>query len=229
MPDFTRELISNEPRQFWLLYTPEGQEWPPPFDWNRFLVEIDPTYMIATCLFRAVEISRLPTVLKSGIDTEPPDAPIFADDFERAWKYGGWPKLVMALDPECMKRSWRTISKDVAQAELEQLKLTYPTARYDDEGSHIWLSRLPDSETRAGTEYEKAYGFWLPSRQLEALRALFVIARPTDYVQLYAWASYAECNALRDRVAAKMAQEQRSEAQSLAKRLTQTTGGQMEY
>ena len=226
MQEPIRELISKEPRPLWLLTLSEGQDWPPPFDWHRLLLEIDPTCMIATSMFRGVEISRLPTVLKNGIDTEPPDAVFFADDFERAWKYGGWPKVLMALAPERMTRSWRTIAKDVARAEFEEFKLTYPTVFDDDEPSRLWLSRLPESDIRAGSGYEKAFGYWVPSGQLEALSALFVAARPAEYVQLYAWASYAGCAALSDRVAARMTREQLSEAQSLAKSLPRAAGEQ---
>ena len=48
--------------------------------------------------FRGVGLDRLQTILATGVDVEPTTAPIFVSDFDKAWEYGGWPKVVMAFD-----------------------------------------------------------------------------------------------------------------------------------
>lgn len=51
-------------------------------------------------------MDRLRVVLKTGVDVEPSNSVIWANDLEKALEYGDWPKVVMAFDSERLKRSW---------------------------------------------------------------------------------------------------------------------------
>jgi hypothetical protein len=54
--------------------------------------------------FRGVGLDRLPTILATGVDVEPTTAPIWVSTFEKAWEYGGLPKVVMAFDGSHLER-----------------------------------------------------------------------------------------------------------------------------
>jgi hypothetical protein len=125
-------------------------------------------------------MSRLEVVLQSGIDVEPPDAVFFASEFDKAWEYGDWPKLMLALDTKCLRSTCRQEAADISADELALLKETFPLVLHWQDGKRLWLTRLPEGDPRIATDYEVAYAFWLPERQLEALRAIFLFVRPED-------------------------------------------------
>jgi hypothetical protein len=76
----------------------------PPFDWVD-LRELDPC--LIACAFRGVGVDRLGAVLRSGIDVEPSDSVIYVDFFDKAWEYGGMPKVILALDRDFLDGTWR--------------------------------------------------------------------------------------------------------------------------
>ncbi len=87
--------IADKPVPTWLVDVPGGDKWfRPPFS-SGDLVR---TLNLSGCTFRGVASDRLRAVLRSGIDVEPPDSRIFAGPFDKAWEYGGWPKMLLALD-----------------------------------------------------------------------------------------------------------------------------------
>ena len=61
--------------------------------------------------FRGIGLGRLPTILATGIDVEPTTAPIFVSDFDKAWEYGDWPKVIMALDGMHLDYTYREIHR----------------------------------------------------------------------------------------------------------------------
>jgi hypothetical protein len=71
-------------------------------------------------IFRGVALSRLGTVLRQGIDVTPSHAPFYAEDFEKAWEYGGWPKMILALNPGQLDRTFREVASDAPLAELNR-------------------------------------------------------------------------------------------------------------
>jgi hypothetical protein len=99
--------------------------------------------------FRAVSYDRLPVILKAGIDVEPASAPTFVADFEKSWEYGGWPKVIMALDAKQLERTYREIPADTPSDEVARLMQDYPTRFESETGEYLWLSRFSESDTRA--------------------------------------------------------------------------------
>ncbi len=70
------------------------------------------------CSFRGVSIDRLVTVLNHGIDVLPTNAVIYTDCFDKAFEYGGWPKVVLAFDADRLQTTFREIPADSSEAEL---------------------------------------------------------------------------------------------------------------
>jgi hypothetical protein len=114
-------------------------------------------------------------ILSTGVDVEPTTAPFFVTPhFDKAWEYGGWPKVIMALDPKQLELTYREIPADTPADEVARLMQDYP-ARFESEtGDSFWLTRFPESDTGAGSAYERDYARWIPGNALQALLAVFV-------------------------------------------------------
>ena len=132
------------------------------------------------CRFRADSLDRLQTILTTGIDVEPSDAVIYADFFDKALEYGGWPKVVMALRQGGLQRTFRKIAADTPADQISELRRTYPTMLTSVDGQRLWLSRLPTEDPRVTTPYEADYAFWIPGRALDTLAGVFVLVRPNE-------------------------------------------------
>src|SRR5262249_46250788 len=130
--------------------------------------------------FRAVGADRLSAILSNGIDVEPTRSVIMVDCFEKAWEYGGWPKVMQALDWSCLDQSWREIPTDTPPGELTELRKIFPALLTSIDGSKLWLSRLPEGDPRIASSYEVSYGRWIPGNPFEALKAILVFSRPED-------------------------------------------------
>ena len=137
---------------------------------------------LAVCMFRGVSIDRLQTVLRAGIDVVPTDSVIYLSDFDKAWEYGDFPKIVLALDSQKVKASWQTIPADTPPVELAEIRKAYPTSIPCSDDESLWLSRLPADDPRIGTSYEASYAFWIPGDPLEAVRAVFVFMPPNAQI-----------------------------------------------
>jgi hypothetical protein len=133
------------------------------------------------CDFRGVSIDRLPNILKFGIDVEPTDSPIYVAEFDKAWEYGEFPKVVMALASEHMEPTFRVLPVDVLEAEIEVLRRIYPNS-YSVDGQ-TWISRVSDPNP-AARNYEAAYGRWIPGDPFDALRGIFVYVSAADLDQV---------------------------------------------
>ena len=149
----------------------------PPVDFVDLRV-LDP--LLPTSAFRGVSIDRLQNVLDNGIDVLPTDSVIYADSYSKAWEYGGMPKVVLALKWAGLDRTWRELPAATPEAEIAALRLQFGTEVRSDDGSRIWLSRLPDSDRRVGTDYETSYARWIPGNPFDCLRAVLIFARPED-------------------------------------------------
>lgn len=83
-------------------------------------------------LFRGVPVTRLGAVLTTGVDVDPTDAPIYCSDFDKAWEYGGTSmgeglRLVYALDPRKVDRTFRTLPLSATASEIaEDLSIPAP-------------------------------------------------------------------------------------------------------
>ena len=129
--------------------------------------------------FRSVGVDRLPNVLATGIDVEPTSAVFYVDRSPgKAWKYGGFPKVLIALDPEQVMQTWLEVPVDTAPEELERLRSTFPTRiRMPDT---YWFSRLAEDDPQLGRSYEIEYAKWIPKNPHDALRGIFIFLRPGD-------------------------------------------------
>jgi hypothetical protein len=131
--------------------------------------------------FRGVEVGRLPTILATGVDVEPTTAPIFVSDLNKAWEYGDWPKVVMAYDGRCLEYTYREITiSETTTDEIARLMMDYPTKIESPDGDRVWLTRLPETDTRAATPYEAAFARWIPENPFDALLAVFVFIPEID-------------------------------------------------
>lgn len=134
-------------------------------------------------VFRGVNIDRLPTVLAQGIDVTPTDAVIYAAEFDKAWEYADFPKVILALDPLKLDRSFREVPSTCKDDSLSRLQKIFPTELVSTDGKSLWLSKLSRDDPRVGTNYEMAYAYWIPGNPFEALRAVLIFA---DSVESFA-------------------------------------------
>jgi hypothetical protein len=133
---------------------------------------------LLSCEYRATSWDRLGTVLCTGIDVEPTNAPIYVDGFDKALEYGGWPKVILALRHEQLDRTFREVSADTPSAQLAELERVFGTKLPSADGSKLWLSRLGADDPSLTTDYEVAYARWVPGDALAALAAVFVLVHP---------------------------------------------------
>lgn len=139
---------------------------------------IDPEQTIGLfgSAFRGVSIDRLPQVLNTGIDVVPATAPIFADSLDKAFEYGGVPKIVLALDPAKLDRTFREVPADTPADETAEIKKIFPTEIASVCGGALWFTRLSPNDRRAATPYESDYARWIPGNSMDALRAIIICA-----------------------------------------------------
>ena len=65
--------------------------------------------IVSGCIFRGVGIDRWGHILSTGVDGYPTDSIIYADTIDKAWEYGGYPKVVLALNYQKLERRAETI------------------------------------------------------------------------------------------------------------------------
>jgi hypothetical protein len=144
----------------------------------ELLERTDPS--LFSCVFRGVGLGRLKTVQSSGIDVEPSDSVIFAELFEKAWEYGGMPKVFLALDATKLKRTFVEVASTISPQELESLRAVFPTMLTSRDGTSIWLSKLREDDPRLATNYETEYARWIQGDPRNALKAVFIFSRQED-------------------------------------------------
>lgn len=166
--------ICESPVPLWLITVAEPTPFRPPFNDYRFLKKIAPT--LVPCRFRGVLLTTLDTVLRTGIDVEPPDSVIFAENFEKAWEYGRWPKLILALDRTKLSATCHVVPRDTPQQQVEELRRVFPTVLRSEQEDTLWLSRLKADNPLVGTESETSYACWIPGDAKEALKLLMIFA-----------------------------------------------------
>jgi hypothetical protein len=183
MEDIVVDFVSEMPVPVWFVHLPGGQEWfRPPFDWDDLLPKLDEELLL--CEFRGVSIERYEFILKHGIDVEPTNSVIFADGFDKAWEYGNWPKLILALDSAHLQRTFIKVAANISHEELQKLRQRFPTVVESVDKTTLWLSRLPEGSRLMATPYEFGYAWWIEGNPFDALRALIIFARPEDGLKL---------------------------------------------
>lgn len=138
------------------------------------------------CEFRGVGLAQLPAVLETGIDVSPSDSAIFVDGIDKAWEYGGFPKVILALRWDCLERTFREISADADPSEIERVTREYPTVVQSIDGGQLWCSRLHEKDPRLGSPYEVTYGRWVPGDPVDALHGVLIFAFPDQMPELEA-------------------------------------------
>lgn len=152
---------------------------------ERFTNLADLDLELLRCDFRGVSIDRLDAVLTSGIDVQPTNSVLFASTFNKAWEYGGFPKVLMALDTSGMSRTWtKRSSEEISQPELDELSERYPTVVERNDGKDLWFSRLPEDDPRVATQYETAHAWWIPGDPFDVLRAIFIFGSESELSEL---------------------------------------------
>lgn len=140
--------------------------------------------LLSSC--RGVEAERLPTILSKGCDVEPPSAPFFAACLEKALEYGCYSdQIIQVFHPESLACSWRERPASLPTSERNEIESNYPTVIPSVDGSILWFTRFPAEDTRAATDYERAYGNWIPGDTTKALAALIFISEDSDNVERF--------------------------------------------
>ena len=138
--------------------------------------------------WRGVEIGKLHTVLKTGIDVNPPDSVIFIDQLTKAVEYGKNPsgqQVIMIFDVKKLLPTFKKVDSTIEQAQLNKLKQTYPNELISKDEKNIWLTRLPKDDRKIATSYEKEYARWIPNKQMDALKAIFVCGIDVDATKYF--------------------------------------------
>ena len=116
-------------------------------------------------VFRAVPISKLKNVIRTGVDVDPTDSPIFVDGpgASKAIEYGRSSELdalvqagikragenariMMMYDMRKLKNTWEEVDSNINNEALEVLKKTYPNQLLSRVEGKIWLSKLDKDE-----------------------------------------------------------------------------------
>ena len=125
--------------------------------------------------YRCVGLNKLEYIFSKGVDVDPVDHEIYTTTFfDKAWEYGGWPKVAMAFDASQLEKTYIEVPSDLGSVELEKLRKTYPTLERTESGETLWLTRLSEGDPHIAKSYEIEYGRWIPGDPLNALRALIV-------------------------------------------------------
>jgi hypothetical protein len=135
------------------------------------------------CEFRGIPLDSLNTVLQRGIDVMPTNEVISVGALEKALEYGGWPKVILALRRNSLKRTFKEIPADSSREEIEAVRREFPTIVKLDDRS-LWCTRLQEDNRRIGTDYEVYYAVWIPGDPWAALKAIFLLSRPEDHAAL---------------------------------------------
>lgn len=161
----------------WLLNISDQHDFRAPVR-SRQLVDLDDR--LGGCAFRGVSIERLAIVLRTGIDVDPPDAALYVSSLDKAWEYGGFPKVVLALDHMSLDRTFRVLPSASSPDERQAVQKTFPTVLESVDGDTLWFSRLAPDDPGITTPYGVEYARWIPGEPFEALCAVLLFASERD-------------------------------------------------
>ena len=144
-------------------------------------VQMPPT--VGNCA-RGVSFDRLPALLRNGCDVEPVHAPLYATIYlDKVVEYGcEEDQVIQFFSQRHLDWTWREVGADIALGQLASLRKTFPTLLTRPDGSGYWLSRLPESDPRLASAYEREYGMWIPGDPMKALVAVAVLGEDFDGV-----------------------------------------------
>ena len=158
----------------------EKNKFRPAFDHFDLLLNLDKNLL--SCAFRGTKFQNLLHILNHGVDVDPNNPIIYADVFEKAWEYGGWPKIILGYDYDCLEKTYKEVSTDISEDRYLELKKKYPTEMKSVDGNKIWFTKLDADDTRVATQYEISYAKWIKCAPAEALQVIFIFASETHYL-----------------------------------------------
>jgi hypothetical protein len=128
---------------------------------------------------RGVEIGRLPTILSTGIDIDPTDGVIYCEVGDKAYEYGGFPKVIMALryENDAGKQvtfpACRIVFSDSSPESVAEARELYPFDLGRDSEGRARRCRVQPA-SHAELSYLSTYGFFVDGNAWDALAAVFV-------------------------------------------------------
>ncbi|MET3124393.1 hypothetical protein AAKU67_004008 [Oxalobacteraceae bacterium GrIS 2.11] len=126
--------------------------------------------------YRCVSIDRLPVIVNNGIDVFPTNSVIYVDFPDKAFEYGGWPKVLLVLNSKQLSPTWEEVEVTASAEKLEAIRKTHRTEILSEDGSKYWFSRLHEDDPKVTTAYERLYAKYIPGDAQSALIAAFVFA-----------------------------------------------------
>jgi hypothetical protein len=127
--------------------------------------------------YRGVALGRLPTILRTGVDTEPAHGVFWSSDrIDKAIEYGGRDKVLLVFDPRRLRPGWVVLDRKCPREERREAERLYPTVVWETEQS-TKLSRLPAGEYHGGIGYDD-YAYWIPDDPFGALMLIIAVAPP---------------------------------------------------
>jgi hypothetical protein len=127
--------------------------------------------------YRGVALGRLPTILRTGIDTEPAHGVFWSSDrIDKAIEFGGPDKVLLVFDRRRLKPAWVILDRKCPREERREVERAYPTVVWETEQS-TKLSRLPANEYHGGIGYDD-YAYWIPDDPFGALMLIIAVAPP---------------------------------------------------
>lgn len=140
--------------------------------------------LLSNCC-RGVNADRLPVILATGCSMEPSNAPFFAGPLRKALEYGCTSdQVIQMFRPESLEPSWRECPAHLSAAERNEIEAHYPTMIPSVDATHLWFTRFQSEDTRAATDYERIYGYWIPGDSGKALAALILISENPSYLEV---------------------------------------------
>jgi hypothetical protein len=76
--------------------------------------------------YRACGLSRLRTLVETGVDLDESRPVISVGVFSKAWEYGGWPKLMLAYRWSGLGRICKVARPDTTVEQIGELRSLYP-------------------------------------------------------------------------------------------------------
>lgn len=170
------QKIVDKPVPIWLIEVSSGNHSRAPDE--MILTQFDDS--LIGYAYRGVAAKQLPLVYRNGIDVEPTNQVIYVAEFEKAWEYGDFPKLMLAFEWNKLSMTFCEVSAALPANEIDTLRQRFPTMLKSTNGEKLYLSRLAEHSPQLNTDYEWAYARWIEDNPFEALRALLLFVRPED-------------------------------------------------
>ena len=120
-------------------------------------------------IYRGVDAQSAARALANGIDVFPLDAHWYGSSLEKALEYGGDYPQVLIIDGRAAERTQRQVSATAAQADHDAARAWAGSDGFAVRGGWMRYSRLPETDSRRGSDYEVAHAWFIPGDPKSAL------------------------------------------------------------